>query len=538
MSNPLDLTNVKVSDTFPRLVQTDGTGGYYDGLGNPLSIGGGGSGAGPTGPTGATGPTGSTGPTGFSYLDQWIWGNATISGRILTDNGYLDGGESVIQISVFSSDSFNYTNYLSNISQGSVIQLNTPNGLYTYLVNGTPTNNTTYWTFPISILITQGSYSPTGGDPIFVEFLVIGPKGSAGPTGATGGIGPTGSTGIGITGATGPTGTSFTYYIQNPPSPSSPSTGDRWYDLSTGIEYVYIDDGNTSQWVTPNGGGGGGSGGSSGVTGPTGATGPTGTTGNTGPTGEQGPTGSTGSTGSTGTPGNTGNTGPTGATGSQGPGGYGGILFYLNYIKDTSPALTPLTPAQLTTITGQSVQATTATTITPTTNTDVSLLSLTPDLTDSQTTISFQTPNSNTVDAMVVQFAIYRNQITGNPTVLPPGIWELNLYAKADSNNDVDNVGLRYWLLGRDSSTGVYTNLVANGSDLVYLYDHISSQQLGLSLIIGSTIDISSYDLLQIVVTSRNRNANNHEAEVYFQSSNTYSHLYTTFTALGPTGNT
>ena len=254
----------------------------------------------------------------------------------------------------------------------------------------------------------------------------------------------------------------------------------------------------------------------------------------TGPAGPAGPAGSTGATGT----GITGATGPTGATGDQGPGGYGGLLLYLNYIEDTSPALTPLTPVQLSTITGQTIQATTSTTITPTTNTDVSLLSLTPDLTDPQTTISFQTPNSNTVDAMVVQFAVFRNQITGNPTIIPPGIWELNIYAKADASDDVDNIGLRYWLLGRNSSTGVYTNLVASGSDLVYLYDHTTSQQLGLSLVIGSTIDISSYDLLQIVITSRNRSASNHEAEVYFQSSNTYSHLHTTFTSAGPTGPT
>jgi hypothetical protein len=256
----------------------------------------------------------------------------------------------------------------------------------------------------------------------------------------------------------------------------------------------------------------------------------------TGPAGPVGATGATGGTGATGATGLTGATGATGATGDQGPGGYGGLLFYLNYIEDTSPTLTPLTPAQLTTITGQTIQATTATTITPTTNTDVSLLSLTPDLTDPQTTISFQTPNSNTVDAMVVQFAIFRNQITGTPTIIPPGIWELTLYAKADAGNDIDNIGLRYFLLGRNSSTGVYTNLVANGSDLVYLYDSVSSQGLALSLIVGTTIDISSYDLLQIVITSRNRNATNHEAQVYFQSSNSYSHLHTTFTALGPTG--
>ena len=40
---------------------------------------------------------------------------------------------------------------------------------------------------------------------------------------------------------------------------------------------------------------------------------------------------------------------------------------------------------------------------------------------------------------------------------------------------------------------------------------------------------LSSYVALQVVLTSRNRNSNSHTAEVYFQSSNTYSHLHTTF---------
>jgi|APCry1669189665_1035243.scaffolds.fasta_scaffold03149_3 hypothetical protein len=40
------------------------------------------------------------------------------------------------------------------------------------------------------------------------------------------------------------------YYIQDPPAPISPALGSRWYDLSTGLEYVYIKTGDNSQWVT------------------------------------------------------------------------------------------------------------------------------------------------------------------------------------------------------------------------------------------------------------------------------------------------
>jgi hypothetical protein len=42
MPGPLDLTNTRISFTFDRLIQTDGVGGFYNGLGDPVSIGGGG----------------------------------------------------------------------------------------------------------------------------------------------------------------------------------------------------------------------------------------------------------------------------------------------------------------------------------------------------------------------------------------------------------------------------------------------------------------------------------------------------------------
>ena len=62
MSNLLDLTNVKVSETFPRLVQIDSDGAFYNGLGEPIVLPN-------TGATGATGPTGPTGPTGTNGIN-------------------------------------------------------------------------------------------------------------------------------------------------------------------------------------------------------------------------------------------------------------------------------------------------------------------------------------------------------------------------------------------------------------------------------------------------------------------------------------
>lgn len=121
-----------------------------------------------------------------------------------------------------------------------------------------------------------GALGPTG------EKGETGPKGPTGPEG--GPIGPTGPTGSrGSTGSTGPTGSKgetgpYPFYFQNTP-PSNPiKPGSFWYNSDTGVIYIWIDDGNSQQWVTNYG-----------------LIGPTGPIGNPGPTGEQGPKGETGS---------------------------------------------------------------------------------------------------------------------------------------------------------------------------------------------------------------------------------------------------
>jgi hypothetical protein len=65
--------------------------------------------------------------------------------------------------------------------------------------------------------------------------------------------------------------------------------GDFWVDSSTGATFVYIDDGDSQQWVELTG--------QQGDTGPVGPTGPTGPTGVDGVSGVDGPTGPTGPTG-------------------------------------------------------------------------------------------------------------------------------------------------------------------------------------------------------------------------------------------------
>jgi hypothetical protein len=209
----------------------------------------------------------------------------------------------------------------------------------------------------------------------------------------------------------------------------------------------------------------------------------------------------------------------------------------MNYIADTNPTMSPLTPAQITTITGQTTVAPQNITYSPTQNTDVSLLSMTPNLSLAQTTITVTTNNSNTQDAFVVEYGLNIADITGNPNHISPGIWDMNLYAKANANNDKDNIGFRFWLIG-ETAGGSRTNLVANGSDIAYVYENSTSQQLTMSLYIQSVIDITPYTKLLVVLTSRNRNATSHTAQVYFQSNNTYSHIHTSLGIPGVTGPT
>ncbi len=124
--------------------------------------------------------------------------------------------------------------------------------------------------------------------------------------GLTGFLGITGGTDISVS----VSGTTFTinyigtggggggndFYYQNN-APVGATYGDRWLNSDSGSEYVFVYDGDSSQWIQPA------------VPSGVGATGPVGATGATGPQGIQGNTGATGSQG---------NTGPTGSAADLG----------------------------------------------------------------------------------------------------------------------------------------------------------------------------------------------------------------------------
>jgi hypothetical protein len=68
-NNPLyNLTAQKISFTYQNLLQTDGYGNYYNGLGDEIFVGGGTGSVGPTGPIGPTGSQGIQGVTGPSIV--------------------------------------------------------------------------------------------------------------------------------------------------------------------------------------------------------------------------------------------------------------------------------------------------------------------------------------------------------------------------------------------------------------------------------------------------------------------------------------
>jgi len=82
-----------------------------------------------------------------------------------------------------------------------------------------------------------GATGNTGADS-----TVAGPRGATGATGATGNTGNDGPRGN--TGATGAVDLSFTGG-----APAGASAGDLWFDSDAGVFSVYIDDGDSQQWV-------------------------------------------------------------------------------------------------------------------------------------------------------------------------------------------------------------------------------------------------------------------------------------------------
>jgi len=247
-NNPnYNLTTQKVSFTYQNLLQTDGFGNYYNGLGDEIYISGG-SGAGPIGPTGADGatgpagatgdygptgadgatgpagatgdygPTGVTGPTGPAGADgvsvSYYRYNARTNSQTpppvnkqIMWNDSTQINSTILYISHLTIDNIDIDIFLALIKTGDnlIIQdQNNSNNYQSWIVSGTPTIiSNDYVSIPVTYV--TGGYSFSNGHDIILAPLSIGIQGPTGPTGITG---PTGQTGP--AGATGPSG-SYTF---------------------------------------------------------------------------------------------------------------------------------------------------------------------------------------------------------------------------------------------------------------------------------------------------------------------------------------
>ena len=226
-NNPLyNLTDQKISFTFQNILQTDGIGNYYNGLGDQIFISGGG-GPGPTGPAGPTGPSGGPiGPTG----PQGNTGPQGSNGA--TGSTGPAGADGVAGATGATGPAG------SNGATG-------PQGS-----NGA--TGSTGSTGPVGSDGATGATGSTGATGPAGSAGATGSDGATGATGSTGATGPAGSAGAtGSTGATGPAGATEFYYQPDRPSPDPTNVGARWIDNDNGIEYVWVWDGTQYLWMQP-----------------------------------------------------------------------------------------------------------------------------------------------------------------------------------------------------------------------------------------------------------------------------------------------
>ena len=234
-----------------------------------------------------------------------------------------------------------------------------------------------------------------------------------------------------------------------------------------------------------------------GAAGHTGVTGRVGPTGRIGHTGETGPTGWTGPTGFTGATGATGYTGPTGIPGTNGTSS--GLILYLNYGESPSP---PINSYKLLSLTENTLpQATVATLLAGT--------------------------STNT---FITGFGAYVPSIIGS-SFIPNGVWDLNIFASVTTANVVS---LKYSIYGKN---GGETLIVTSGNELI---TQTGQDQYTISVSVPYT-SLAPYTSIVVKIFADNSSGSAETITTYYQRSDTYSHIHTSFGILGntgPTGNT
>ena len=214
------------------------------------------------GAPGVSGPTGPVGPVGIGFEPL------NFTGIVVIDYG----SESSVIVDILSTQ--------NALTVGNTVKISFPTlSSYLYgIITDYDANSLTF--LQLSGTAIEGN-TPTSG-----TIILNGLPGDAGSGG-------------------GGDGSTF-YYQPTQPTGTGITMGYRWMNSDTGIEYVYINDGNTPQWIQPT------------------------TNGSQGPQGPVGPQGNPGATGAgstaPGPQGNTGDTGPQGNTGATGAVDYAFVI--------------------------------------------------------------------------------------------------------------------------------------------------------------------------------------------------------------------
>ena len=385
MPGPFDLTNKLISSTFERVVQTDGAGNYYDGLGFPLSIGGGGTSgtsgtgggggggtAGTSGISGSNGTSGSSGVNGSSGTSGQNGTSGTSGSSGATGAGGLDGTSGTSGTSGLTGTSGSSGTSAPGITSGTS-GIDGTSG--TSGANGISSGQIYY--FNQSISTTPAPYKLIDPEPTITGQVSVVNNLTSGQIGKLissfitkpGGLGfpviPAGAQRFHLHFLKGSINTDVDAYVEieladgagnllgSPIQSNKSLIG--WIDASTPVE-VYVDivlpstyvdptyrmlvrlyldnldsnartvnwytEGNTNySYVTTTVGSIAGSSGVSGSSGTSGINGTGGTSGTDGSSGTSGGTGVSGSSGTSGTDGSSGTSGGTGVSGSSGSSG-------------------------------------------------------------------------------------------------------------------------------------------------------------------------------------------------------------------------
>ncbi len=228
--------------------------------------------AGSTGATGAAGATGATGPTGLGFSIAKTYSSVALLTADTAPTGITAGQFAIIDNGNYNTDSENSRLYLWNgTSYQYVTDLSGAQGIVgPQGATGAGATGATGLTGATGSAGTSGSPGTAGADG---ATGATGPQGATGPAGTTanvavydeGNLVASSLTGINFVGAgitanvvsgnvqvtVTATGTGTGGFSYGNTAPQSAQPGDRWVNSETLRELVYINDGDSSQWIEP-----------------------------------------------------------------------------------------------------------------------------------------------------------------------------------------------------------------------------------------------------------------------------------------------